>query len=72
MRRRLEWSQSGLAATLGISQAAVSELENAQDLILSRLQRYLEPLGARLRIQAVFDNGEEKYSIPIRVGPKAS
>lgn len=25
-----------------------------------------------LRIQAVFDNGEEEYSIPIRVGRKAS
>ena len=72
MRRHLDWSQSGLAAALGISQAAVSQLENAQDLTLSRLQKYLEPFGARLRIQAVFDDGEEEYSIPIRVGPKAS
>ena len=71
MRRHLDWSQSGLAAALGVSQAAVSQLENAQDLTLSRLQKYLEPLGAKLRIQAVFDNGEDEYSIPIRVGRKA-
>lgn len=71
MRRHLDWSQVGLAAALGISQAAVSQLENAQDLTLSRLQKYLEPLGAKLRIQAVFDNGEDEFSIPIRIG-KAS
>ena len=70
MRRQLDCSQSELAATLGISQAAISQLENAQDLTLSRLQKYLEPLGATLRIQAVFDNGEEEYSIPIRLGRK--
>ena len=72
MRRQLDCSQSELAATLGISQAAVSQLENAQDLTLSRLQKYLEPLGATLRIQAVFDSGEEEYSIPIRLGRKES
>ncbi len=71
MRRHLDWSQVGLAAALGISQAAVSQLENAQDLTLSRLQKYLEPFGAKLRIQAVFDNGEDEFSIPIRIG-KAS
>ena len=34
MRRHLDWSQSGLAAELGISQAGVSQLENAQDLTI--------------------------------------
>ena len=68
MRRHLDWSQTGLAAELGISQAAVSQLENAEDLSLSRLRKYLEPLGARLRILAVFDSDEGEYTIPIRVG----
>ena len=72
MRRRLDWSQSGVAAELGISQAAVSQLENAQDLSISRLQKYLEPLGARLQILAVFEHEDKEYSIPIRVGRKAS
>ena len=72
MRRYLDWSQSGLAAELGITQAAVSQLENAQDLTISRLRKYLEPLGARLQILAVFENEGEDYSIPIRVGRKAS
>ena len=72
MRRHLDWSQSGLAAELGISQAAVSQLENAHDLTLSRLRKYLKPLGARLEIMAVFAREGEEYSIPIRVGRKAS
>ena len=72
MRRQLDCSQSELAAALGISQAAISQLENAQDLTLSRLPKYLEPLGATLRIHAVFDKGKEEHSIPIRVGRKAS
>jgi len=50
----------------------VSQLHNAQDLTLSRLQKYLEPLGATLRIHAVFDKGGKEYSIPIRVGRQAS
>ena len=66
-----DWSQAGLAAELGISQAAVSQLENAPDLSVSRLRKYLEPLGATLQILAVFDNGAEEYSIPIRVGREA-
>ena len=61
MRRYLDWSQSGLAAELGISQAAVSQLENAQDLTVSRLRKYLEPLSARLQILAVFENEGEEY-----------
>ena len=72
MRRHMDWSQSRLAAALGISQAAVSQLENAQDLTLSRLRKYLEPLGAQLRILAVFEDEGEEYSIPIHVGRKAS
>lgn len=72
MRKRLDWSQSRLATELGISQAAVSQLENAQDLTLSRLTKYLEPFGARLRILAVFEYEGEEYSIPIHVGRKAS
>ena len=72
MRRYLDWSQSGLATELGITQAAVSQLENAQDLTVSRLRKYLQPLGARLQILAVFKNEGEEYRIPIRVGRKAS
>ena len=72
IRRQLDWSQSELAIELGITQAAVSQLENAQDLTLSRLQKYLEPLGATLRLQAVFNNGEREYSIPIHIGRKVS
>lgn len=72
MRRHLDWSQSKLATELGISQAAVSQLENAEDVTLSRLSKYLEPLGAQLRIFAVFEDKGEECSIPIRIGRRAS
>ena len=71
LRKQLDWSQSGLADKLGISQAAVSQLENAEDMSLSRLRNYLEQLGGRLQVLAVFDNGEQEHSIPIRIGSDA-
>ena len=39
---------------------------------LSQLQNYLEQLGGRLQLLAVFDNGEQEYSLPIRIGPAES
>jgi len=67
LRRALNVSQSELAAELGISQSAISQLERADDLKLSTLQKYLEKLGAHLELVAVFDD-EEGYVIPIHVG----
>ena len=71
LRKHLDWSQSGLADKLGISQAAVSQLENAEDMSLSRLRNYLEQLGGQLQVLAVFDDGEQEYSLPIRIGSAA-
>ena len=71
LRKRLDWSQSGLADKLGISQAAVSQLENAEDMSFSRLRNYLEQLGGQLQVLAVFDDGEQEYSLPIRIGSAA-
>ncbi len=68
IRKQLDWSQSGLADKLGISQADVSQLENAEDMSLPRLQNYLEQLGGRLQLFAVFDNGDQEYSLPLRIG----
>jgi DNA-binding transcriptional regulator YiaG len=67
LRRALNVSQSELAAELGISQSAISQLERADDLRLSTLQKYLERLGAHLELVAVFDD-EEGHVLPIRVG----
>ncbi len=68
LRRSLERSQTDLAAELGISQPAVSQLERGEDVKLSTLRSYLDSLGARLQVFAVFDDGEGETAIPIRVG----
>ena len=71
LRKRLEWSQDSLAARLGVSQAAVSQLERAEDMSVSRLRRYLRQLRAELQLVAVFDDGHEETSVKIRVGAAA-
>jgi DNA-binding XRE family transcriptional regulator len=70
LRRALEISQEDLAAELEISQSAISQLERAGDLKLSTLRRYLEKLGARLELIAVFDSEDEK-AVPIHIGEEA-
>lgn len=71
LRKRLDWSQPGLADKLGISQASLSQLENAEDMSLPQLQTYLEQLGGQLQVLAVFDDGEQEYSLPIHIGSTA-
>ena len=38
---------------------------------LSRLRNHLEQLGGQLQVYAVFDDGEQEYSLPIRIGSAA-
>ncbi len=71
LRRVLDVSQEDLAAKLDISQSAISQLERAGDLKLSTLRKYLEKLGARLELTAVFGADEER-AVPIHIGEAAS
>jgi predicted transcriptional regulator len=70
LRRALDRSQTELAAELGISQSAISQLERAGDLKLSTLRTYLELLGARLELLAVFEDDDDEHVVPIRIGDK--
>lgn len=72
LRRALDRSQTELAAELGISQSAISQLERAGDVKLSTLRNYLEHLGARLELLAVFEDDDEEHVIPIRIGDKVA
>jgi DNA-binding XRE family transcriptional regulator len=72
LRRALDMSQSDLAAELGISQSAISQLERAGDLKLSTLRTYLERLGARLELLAVFEADDDEQVVPIRIGESAA
>ena len=72
LRRALDRSQTELAAELGISQSAISQLERAGDVKLSTLRNYLEHLGARLELPAVFEDDGEDHFIPIRISDKVA
>ncbi|WP_419553544.1 helix-turn-helix domain-containing protein [Candidatus Poriferisodalis sp.] len=68
LRRALDRSQTDLGAALGISQSAVSQLERGDDIRVSTLRSYIARLGGKLRIVAVFDDGNEQTELPIEIG----
>ena len=72
LRRALDRSQTNLAAELGISQSAISQLERGEDLKLSTLRNYLAHLGARLELLAVFEDDGEEQVVPIRIGHRVA
>ena len=54
LREAREMTQAQLAEALGSSQANVSKIERRDDLYLSTLSEYVEALGGRLELRAVF------------------
>lgn len=68
LRKSLGWTQVELADELGISQAALSKIENQRDLHLSTLKRYLEALGGTLQLTVTIPSGIELSSeIELRI-----
>lgn len=62
--RRIEAvSQAELAGVLDVTQSAVSKLERADDVRVSTLRQYLDALGARLELVAVFDDDDRRVLI---------
>ena len=59
-------SQAELAGRLEVTQGAVSKLEHAEDVRVSTLREYLEALGARLELVAVFDDDDRR--VPVHLG----
>ncbi len=59
-------SQVELAGRLEVTQGAISKLEHSEDVRVSTLRQYLEALGARLELVAVFD--DEGRRVPIHLG----
>jgi predicted transcriptional regulator/DNA-binding XRE family transcriptional regulator len=58
LRQAAGLTQLQMAERLGVGQAAVSKIEQRGDVQISSLQRYVEALGARLRIDAAFPPSE--------------
>ncbi len=59
-------SQAELAGRLDVTQGAISKLEHSEDVRVSTLRQYLEGLGARLELVAVFDDDNRR--VPVHLG----
>lgn len=55
-------SQTQVAETLGTSRPNVGRIEKEIDVRLSTLERYVEALGGKLEIHAVFDDADIKLT----------
>lgn len=54
IRQHKNVTQKDLAELLGIEQANVSRMERRKDMKLSTLNEYIEALGGKLQINAIF------------------
>lgn len=54
LRRARTLTQTRLSETLGMQQSAISRIERQADLYVSTLRSYVEAMGGRLELQAVF------------------
>ena len=58
IRKARQMTQAKLADTLGVNQGEVSKIEHRADLYISTLAGYVEALGGKLEIRAVFPDRE--------------
>lgn len=58
LRRDRGLRQDEVADRLGVNQSNISRLEQSEDPFLSTVERYVEALGGRLEVRAVFDDTE--------------
>lgn len=58
LRQALNLQQTDLSKRLGVKQAAISRMENRQDIHVSQLKKVIEAMGGELVITARFPNME--------------
>ena len=63
LRAARNLTQQQLAKSLDMTQAAVSQLEQRTDVYLSTLENFVEAMGGRLELYAVFPDGKVKLSL---------
>jgi transcriptional regulator with XRE-family HTH domain len=59
LRKAVVMTQVDVAKSMGITQAAVSSIENNQSILVTTLKRYVEHLGAVMILTARFPDGTE-------------
>lgn len=57
IRKAMGQTQVELAESLGMAQGSISKIENAADMYLSTLRKYVRALGGELHLTASFPNG---------------
>lgn len=57
IRKAISMTQQDLAGRLDVSQGSVSKFENAADMYLTTLRKYVESLGGELHLTAKFSDG---------------
>ena len=62
IRKARQMTQTRLAETLGVNQGEISKIEHRTDIYLSTLAGYVEALGGKLEIRAVFPDREMRIT----------
>ena len=62
LRKAKEMTQLQLAEILGVNQGEVSKIEHRSDICISTLKEYIEAMGGRLEIRAVFKDREVRIT----------
>jgi DNA-binding XRE family transcriptional regulator len=62
VRKARQMTQAKLANALGVNQGEVSKIEHRTDIYLSTLADYVEALGGKLEIRAVFPDREMRIT----------
>ena len=62
IRKARQLTQAKLAETLGVNQGEISKIEHRTDIYISTLADYVEALGGKLEIRAVFPGREMRIS----------
>jgi transcriptional regulator with XRE-family HTH domain len=62
LRKAQEMTQLQLAGILGVNQGEVSKVERRSDICVSTLAEYIEAMGGRLEIRAVFKDREVRIT----------
>ena len=62
LRKAQQMTQLQLAEILGVNQGEISKIEHRSDLCVSTLADYIEAMGGRLEIRAVFKDREVRIT----------
>jgi DNA-binding XRE family transcriptional regulator len=72
LRAAREMTQANLSKVLGVPQGSISKMERRTDMYLSTLRSYIEAMGGRLEMRAIFSEGAVNIDFGKREGNKTT